>query len=331
MRVLAGDIGGTNARLAIAEVEGPAVRIVAERRFPSASAPGLASIVKRFLDGAGEAPPRACFGIAGPVVDGEVKTPNLPWVVNAKALATEIGIPCTTLINDFHAVGHALPFLGPADLVTLQEGVPEEHGTLALIGAGTGLGEGFLVWDADHYRVLASEGGHANFAARDAVEWGLRGTLLDEFGHVSAERVLSGPGLARIYRYLASTGFAPERPDLRREIDREDPAAVVTRHALAGDDPLSVKALDVFVSAYGAQAGNLAITVFATGGVFVAGGIAPRIVPKLSDGAFVASFRGKGRLAELLARIPVKVITNGDVGLLGAAAAAAHPLSAPRV
>ncbi len=328
MKVLAGDIGGTNARLAIAEVDGAAIRVETERRFPSAASPGLASIVQRFLREAGPPPARACFGIAGPVVDGEVRTPNLPWVVNARALGAEIGVEGTTLINDFHAVGHALPYLRPADLVTLQEGVPAARGNIALIGAGTGLGAGFLVWDGGRYRVHASEGGHAHFAARDAVEWGLRGTLLDEFGRVSAERVLSGPGLARIYRYLAATGFAPERPEVRAEMERDDAAAVVTRHALANDDRLSAKALDVFVAAYGAQAGNLALTVFATGGLYVAGGIAPRIVAKLTDGNFVAAFRSKGRLSDLLARVPVKVIINGDVGLLGAAAAAAAPTPA---
>ena len=324
MKVLAGDIGGTNARLALVEVSDTALPILHERRYPSGSAPGLAPIVRRYLAEAGMAPERACFGIAGPVVDGECRTPNLPWTVSARALAADIGIPRTTIINDFDAAGYGLGRLGPADLVTLQPGAPVEHGTIALIGAGTGLGEGFLTWDGARYRVHASEGGHVNFAARDAVEWGLRGALLDEFGHVSYERLLSGAGLARLYSYLAATGFAAELPEVRQEMQQDDPAAAVSRHGLAGDDPLSVKALDIFVSVYGSQAGNLALTVLATGGVYIAGGIAPRIAAKLRDGTFLAAFRSKGRLSDLAARIPVHLIVSPDVGLLGAAVAAAQ-------
>jgi len=322
VKVLAGDIGGTNARLALVEVTETTTRILHEHRYPSASAPGLAPIVRRYLAEVPAAPERACYGIAGPIVNGECRTPNLPWTVSAQALAADTGIACTTIINDFDAAGHGVGRLAPSDLVTLQEGAPLEHGAIALIGAGTGLGEGFLTWDGTRYRVHPSEGGHVNFAARNDVEWGLRGTLMDEYGHVSYERLLSGAGLARIYRYLAVTGFAPERDELPREMEREDPAAVVTRHALAGDDPLAVKALDVFVSVFGSQAGNLALTVLATGGLYLAGGIAPRIVDKLRDGSFIAAFRNKGRLSDLAARIPVCVIMSPDVGLLGAAAAA---------
>jgi len=324
MNVLAGDIGGTNARFATVEVTDATIRIVHDRRYPSAGAPGLGPLVRRYLDEAGASPEHACYGIAGPIVDGECRTPNLPWTVSARQIAANSGIARTTIINDFDAVGYGLERLGPADLATLQPGTPVEHGPIALIGAGTGLGEGYLTWDGARYQVHASEGGHVNFAARDAVEWGLRGTLLDEFGHVSYERILSGAGLTRIYRYLAVTGFAEERPQMRDEMERDDPAAVVTRHAMDGDDPLAVKALDVFISVYGSQAGNLALTLLATGGLFVAGGIAPRILPKLQSGAFIAAFCHKGRLSEVAARIPVHVILSPDVGLLGAAVAAAR-------
>lgn len=324
MKVLAGDIGGTNARLAIADLGEGAPRIVKEQHFPSGDAPGLAPIVRRFLDAAGERVERACFGIAGPVVDGECRTPNLPWTVSARELARDLGIPRTVIINDFVAAAHGIACLRPRDLVTLQEGKAEPHGTLALIGAGTGLGEGFLAWDGMRYRVHASEGGHADFAASDEASWALRQSLLDEYGRVSWERVLSGAGLAQLYRHFAATGTLPERPDVRREMEREDPAAVVTRHALAGDDAISAKALEAFVAAYGAQAGNLALTVLATGGVYLAGGIAPRIVAKLRDGTFLKAFRNKGRMADLMARIPVHVIVSPDVGLLGAARAAAE-------
>jgi len=324
MRVLAGDIGGTNARLAIADLGDGAPRIVTEQRYPSSSAPGLAPIVRRFLDWTGARVERACFGIAGPVVDGECRTPNLPWTVSARDLARDLGITCTSIINDFVAAAHGVGCLGSRDLVTLQEGKADPHGTIALLGAGTGLGEGFLTWDGTRYRVYASEGGHADFAASDDASWTLREALLDEYGRVSWERVLSGAGLAQLYRHFAASGAAPERPEVRREMEREDPAAVVTRHALAGDDAVSGKALEAFVAAYGAQAGNLALTVLATGGVYLAGGIAPRIVAKLKDGTFLAAFRNKGRMAELMGRLPVHVIISPDVGLLGAARAAAE-------
>jgi glucokinase len=323
MRVLAGDIGGTNARLAVVEVATGVTRIEYERRFPTHGTPGFAPIVREFLGGAGTAPQHACFGIACPIVDGDCRTPNLPWTVNARRLATEIGIPDTHIINDFDAVGYGLSRLAPADFVTLQQGTPTAHGTVALIGAGTGLGEGFLVWDGQRYRVHSSEGGHATFAARDEIEWGLRAVLLDEFGRVSCERILSGAGLVRVYRHLAASGFAAEQPRIAEAMKRADPAAVVSEHALAGDDPLSVKALDIFASAYGAKAGDLALTVLATGGVYLAGGIAPKIAAKLADGTFVTAFRSKGRLSDLAARIPVQIIMNPDVGLLGSAAAAA--------
>ncbi len=324
MKVLAGDIGGTNARLAIADVGAGAPRIVTERRYPSGEAPGLAPIVRRFLDAVGERVERACFGIAGPVVDGECRTSNLPWTVSARELARDLGIPGVTLVNDFVAAAHGVGCLGPRDLVTLQAGQPEAHGSIALIGAGTGLGEGFLAWDGARHRVHASEGGHVDFAANDEASWTLRQALRDEYGRVSWERVLSGAGLAQLYRHFAATGAAAERPEVRREMEREDPAAVVTRHALAGDDALSAQALEAFVAAYGAQAGNLALTVLATGGVYLAGGIAPRIVAKLTGGTFLAAFRNKGRMADLMARIPVHVIVSPDVGLLGAARAAAE-------
>jgi glucokinase len=323
MKVLAGDIGGTNARLAVVEMEASMTRIVYERRFPTQGTPGLAPIVREFLTGVGTAPQHACFGIACPVVDGDCRTPNLPWTVNARRLAADIGITDTHIINDFDAVGHGLARLGLADLVTLQQGTPAVHGTLALIGAGTGLGEGFLVWDGERYLVHSSEGGHATFAARDDVEWGLRAALLDEFGRVSSERILSGAGLVGVYRHLAATAFAPEQPRIVDEMQRADPAAVVSEHGLALDDRLSVKALDIFASAYGAEAGDLALTVLATGGVYLAGGIAPKIASKLADGTFITAFRSKGRLSDLAARIPVHIIMNPDVGLLGAAAAAA--------
>lgn len=320
MIVLAGDIGGTNARLALVELDALAAHIIRDATFASHEFGGLAPVVKRFLRDGGPVPERACYGIAGPVIDQRCKASNLPWIVDARAVALDTGIRSTLLINDFHAVGHGIQRLGAEDFVTLQAHEADAQGPIALIGAGTGLGQGFLVHDGLRYRVLGSEGGHVAFAARDALEWGLAESLRTQFGHVSYERVLSGAGLAHVYQYLA--GSAPESELVHEEMEQEDPAAVVTRHALAGSDPLCVRSLDLFVTIYGRQAGQLAITLLATGGVYVAGGIAPRIIAKLTDGTFMTAFRDQGRLKSVAERLPVHVVTHPQVGLLGAAAAA---------
>jgi glucokinase len=324
MKVLAGDVGATSSRLAIVEVTAGGAKIFYRERFPSQDFPGLAPIVHRFLADAGSEVDRAGFGVACPVVDGDCTMPNLPWTISTPSLAREIGIPRTVLINDLQAVAHGLGWLRPEELVTLQSGQPDPRGVVAIIAAGTGLGEAFLVWEADRYQVHVSEGGHAGYAPNSALECGLLGFLREKFGHVSRERVLSGPGLASIYRYLVLSGHAPEAVSVQSEMEQEDPAAVISRRALGGTDPLCVKALDVFAGAYGSQAGNLALTLMATGGVYLGGGIAHRIVGKLGDGTFVNAFRAKGRLAGLLAKIPIHVIVNPNAGLLGAAAVAAR-------
>jgi glucokinase len=320
--VLAGDVGGTNARLAIVDLNGPTARIEREGKYPSRDFPGLTPIVDRFFEGVASRPDRACFGIACPVEGDDCTAPNLPWTVNARKLAAEIGIPRTTIINDFVAIGHGIDLLSPSDLATLQEGSPTPRGPIALIGAGTGLGQGFLLWEGDHYLVLPSEGGHADFAPRGKSQTGLLQFLRQQFDRVSWERLLSGPGIVNAYRYLLASAAAPEQATVRAEMEKEDPASVITRHGLARTDCLSDRTLDLFSEILGAQAGNLALTVVATGGVYLAGGIAPRIVERLKDGPFVTAFRDKGRMSELLSRIPVHVIMNPNVGLLGAAAVA---------
>jgi glucokinase len=320
--VLGGDVGGTNARLAVVELDGRTARIVREQKYRSRDYPGLAPIVRRFFKEGGARPDRACFGIACPVVGDDCTAPNLPWTINARQLAAEIEIPRTTIINDFVAVGHGVESLGPSDLATLQGGKPEPQGPIAVMGAGTGLGQGFLIWERDHYRVLASEAGHGDFASRGALQAGLLQFLAQQFGRVSWERLLSGPGLVNAYRYLLASAVAPEQETVRSEMEQEDPAAVIVRHALADTDCLSDRALDLFCEILGAQAGNLALAVVASGGVYLAGGIAPRIVERLRSGPFLKAFRDKGRLSELLSRIPLHVIINPNVALLGAAAVA---------
>jgi glucokinase len=322
MIVLAGDVGGTNARLAIVDVNGRTARIVKETKYPSRDYPGLAPIVRRFCEETGSHPDRACFGMACPMVGDDCTAPNLPWTTNVKQLAAEIGIPRTRIINDFVSVGYGIELLSPADLAALQEGTLEAQGPIALIGAGTGLGQGFLFWDDDHYEVLASEGGHSDFASRGKMQAGLLQFLEAKFQRVSWERLLSGPGLINIYHYLAESGVSPEQAKVKDEMVREDPAAVIARHALAKSDCLSDRALDLFCEIFGAQAGNLALTVVATGGVYLAGGIAPKVVERLAAGGFIAAFRDKGRLSELQSHIPVHVVMNPNVGLLGSAAVA---------
>jgi glucokinase len=322
MIVLAGDVGGTNARLAIVELDGRGARITRDGRYPSRDHPGLTPIVRHFLAKTASRPDRACFGIACPVVGDDCTAPNLPWTINARTLAAEIGIPRTAIINDFVAVGYGIELLGPPDLATLQEGSPTPQGPIALIGAGTGLGQGFLVWEGDHYRVMASEGGHGDFAPSGEVQSGLLRYLSRQFGRVSWERLLSGPGIVNAYRYLLASEVAPERTVVRDEMKQEDPAMVISRHGIAKTDCLSDRALDLFCEILGAQAGNLALTVVSTGGVYLAGGIAPRLVERLRSGPFMTAFRNKGRMSDLLSRIPVHVIMNPSVAVLGAAAVA---------
>jgi glucokinase len=324
MRVLASDVGGTNARFAIVAVAAGTARIVHQRQFASQDAPSLVSIAQQFISESGEQSlPAACFGVACRVIEGVCRPANLSWTIDERELAAAIGIPRTTIINDFDAIGHGLPLLAPSDLVTLQRGKPVEHGTIALIGAGTGLGEAFLVWDGVRYRVRPSEGGHVNFAARDDLEWGLYAALHAELGHVSCEHVVSGPGLVRIYRYLLAAAGGVEPELIRDELRRDDPAAVIARYGLANYDPVCAQAVDLFTTLLGARAGDLALTVLAAGGVYVAGGIAPHMVDKLRAGPFLESFRDKGRLSDFMDRVPVHLIANTNVGLLGAGAVAA--------
>ena len=325
MRDLAGDIGGTHTRLALVSVGRRGMEVVTEHHYPSKSASALRPLVQQFLEETGTKPQSAGLAVAGPVVDGVCRTSNLPWVVSAKAIADASGIPRVVLLNDFAALGHGLARLQPVDLVTLQPGTADPKGVMALIGAGTGLGEAFVLRGRGRVRVLASEGGHTDFAPHDETEWGLFEYLRAHYGHVSWERVLSGNGLVDLYHYLGTRGDVAPHPEIAQEMRAaKDPAAVVSRHGLEGTDPLAERALTVFTRAYGAQAGNLALSVFATGGVYVAGGIAPQILAKLQDGTFMGAFLGKGRLADVLARIPVHVIVNPRVGLLGAAEEAAR-------
>jgi len=327
--LLAGDVGGTKTLLALLEAPGGGAPVVVrEAALPSREFPTFEAAVRRFL-AAGPAGPieAACFGIAGVVVDGRCTTTNLPWAIDERTLAAEIPAGRVRLLNDLEATGHGVLGLDRSALLALQPG-RRRAGSLAVIAAGTGLGEALLIWDGRRHLVVASEGGHADFAPRSDLEHDLLRFLRKYHGHVSYERVLSGPGLFNVYRFLRETSGLDEPGWLRARIAEGDPSAAVSAAALEGRDPVCGQALDVFVGIYGAEAGNLALKGLTVGGVFVGGGIAPKIRSRLADGGFVQAFRDKGRLADLMASIPVDLVLEPRTALLGAARVARSLASA---
>ncbi len=321
--ILAGDVGGTSTRLGLFEAAGGRLRPVVEQTYHSRTYTGLEVIVRAFLAAGGPRPTHACFGIAGPVRQGVVRTPNLPWVVEAARLAADLGLAEVTLLNDLEANAYGVWELEPADFAVLNAGAPGATGNAAIIAAGTGLGEAGFYWDGRQHHPFACEGGHADFAPRTDLEADLFLHLWKKHGHVSCERVLSGPGLFALYEFLRDTGRGREEPRVRERMRHEDPSAVVSQEALAGSCALCVQALNLFVSVYGAEAGNLALKLLATGGVYVGGGIAPKILHKLQEPPFREAFVAKGRMRPLLEAIPVRVILNDKTALLGAARCAA--------
>ncbi len=317
--ILAGDIGGTKTIIGLFEEAGNRLQVIREETFPSSSYRGLEAILGQFL-GPGSRPPlhSACFGVAGPVIEGKSKATNLPWELDERALAAALHVSRVKLLNDLEAAAYGMLQLDPTDLCVMQPGLPRK-GNIAVIASGTGLGEAILYWDGAQHHPIATEGGHADFAPRNDLEIGLLRYLQKEFGHVSYERVLSGPGLFNIYRFLRDSGIAPEPEWLRLRIAEGDPGTLVSEIGLAEEHPLCTQALDLFASIYGAEAGNLALKAFAVGGVYVGGGIAPKILPKLQDGTFTSAFADKGRFAELLRSIEVEVALNLRAPLIGAA------------
>jgi glucokinase len=316
-QILAGDIGGTNARLALFDAAGtsPAVTEV----YPSAEHDGLGEIVEAFLATHPAEPLAASFGIAGPVRGGRTTGTNLAWEVDAQELRARLRIERLELLNDLEANAWGLEALDAEDLMPLHDSDPEPGGTVALISAGTGLGEAFLTYGPSGPAVQASEGGHVDFAPRSDLEAELRDWLAGTGEeHVSYERVCSGMGLVNIYAFLRERAGAPE-PSWLESAEPGGGAAAISTAGLDRSDALASEALDLMVSIYGAQAGNLALTVLATGGVYLGGGIAPRIVDRLGEGGFLHSFRAKGRMADLIQRIPVHVVLNDRAALLGAA------------
>lgn len=324
MRLLAGDVGGTKTLLALFEERDGAFVELRRERFESAGHGGLAEIVRAMLGDELESVDRAAFGIAGPVVDDTSKTTNLPWTLDARALERELDIERVRLINDFHAIALGTRSLGPEDVIVLQRAPVDDDGPVAILGAGTGLGESIVVPTATEPRVLSSEGGHTDFAPRDDTEMELLRFLTARHGRVSVERVVSGAGLHAIYRFLVDTGREKASgPLATRLAEAEDPAAAIGQAAIDGDDDACVRAVEMFVSLYGAEAGNLALKVLPYGGLFVAGGIGPKLLPFMQrPDLFLESFLAKGRMRRLLERMRVSLITDTHVGLYGARNAA---------
>jgi glucokinase len=324
--ILAGDIGGTNARLAYFQPRNGHLQLVSERVFPSRDYGEFGDIVSKFLDESSTRPEIACFGIAGPVHHGRVETSNLPWIIEQSRLAKQIQLPDTMLINDLEANAWGIGALGSQDLVSLNQVVPSD-GNQAVIAPGTGLGEAGLYWNGKQHEVFACEGGHADFAPQGDLQIELLRFLAARYGHVSYERILSGPGLVNVYEFLRGEGCGNEPAGFAAKLEHADAAAEISRAALNGTNPLAVQALDLWISVYGAEAGNLALKAMATGGIFLSGGISPKILSKLKEPLFIRSFLEKGRLRPLLEGIPVQVVTNDKAGLLGAARCAASKSS----
>ncbi len=324
--ILAGDIGGTHTRLALVETTAVGLKIIAEKTFASREWSSLEAAVREFLSHHPGDPAKASFGIAGPVLNGRCEATNLPWVVDSKALARRLRLKHVGLINDLEANAYGIVVLQGRDFVILNKGVRNAKGNRAIISAGTGLGEAGMYWDGKNYHPFASEGGHSDFAPRNHLEKELLDYSLSRYQRVSYERLISGPGLVNIYRFLKDTGKGEEPAWLAEQMGQGDPAPIISQHALDRKSPLCLQALEIFVSLYGAEAGNLALTLMATGGLYLGGGIAPKIIRELKEPEFMNAFTAKGRLKPLLQDIPVRVIMNPKTALLGAAWHAAFDL-----
>lgn len=317
--ILAGDIGGTNARLAFFETSNGRLSLVNEATYPSREYSGLEEIVSCFIHQDATQVDAACFGVAGPVRQGRAQISNLPWAIESARLASELNARPTFLINDLEASAWGIGGLQSTDVVTLNLGAKNAVGNRAVIAAGTGLGQAGMYWDGHRHHIFACEGGHTDFAPRGDLQIELLRYLAAKFGRISYERVLSGPGLVNTYQFLRDTGHAQEPKWLAEKMMIADPAAVISKAALEGQSTLCEQALDVFVSIYGAETGNLALKIMSTGGIFLTGGIAPKILPKLSSAIFLDSFLDKGRMRPVVESMPVQVTINENTGLLGAA------------
>jgi len=318
--ILAGDVGGTKVELSLYNFQGGQLTHVTSERFPAKDYVHLEAIVRVFFE-KNDNPEvtAACFGVPGPVRNGRLKLTNLPWLLDARELARNLSIDNVFLINDLEANGYGIPELGASQIFTLSEGDPGTIGNRGLISAGTGLGEAILMWNGKMHLPVTSEGGHCDYSPRSEIEIGLLRYLQKKIGgRVSFERVVSGLGLQNVYGFLKEDVGMPESAELRGRMEWEDPNAVIADLGM-GKDELCTRALDIFVSAYGAEAGNLALKVLSVGGMYIGGGIAPKILDKMRDGTFMKAFTDKGRLSDLLINSPVRIILESRAALIGAA------------
>ncbi|MDE1155775.1 MAG: glucokinase [Acidobacteriaceae bacterium] len=323
--ILAGDVGGTKVHLALYNFTGGKLQPVRDEKFPAQEFPTLDAVVNKFLEGY-ESQKKdiiaSCFGCPGPVRDGRLKLTNLPWTLDARDLQKSLGIEHIFLINDLEANGYGIPELAADKVLTLHAGDPSAVGHRGLVSAGTGLGEALLIWDSQRqqHRPIPSEGGHADFAPRDDREIALLHYLLRTLkGRVSFERVVSGLGIKNIYGFLRDDLKMEEPAWLRERMEKEDPNAVIGECGENGSSEICATALEMFASSYGAEAGNVALKVLASGGVYLGGGIAPKILKTMQNGVFLKSFLDKGRMSALLEQMPVRVILDDTCALLGAA------------
>ena len=319
MRVLAGDIGGTKTRLAVFDVHGTRLETVTERSYPSGSYSGLENIVRDFLGATSADCRQACFGIAGPVQGGRVQATNLPWIVEERALAALFGFERVALINDLEANAWGIGALREKDFCPLNAGRPAAAGNACIISAGTGLGEAGLYWDGQRHWPFACEGGHTNFSPSSGLEIALLEYLRERFGRASWERVVSGMGLVNVHDFLRSHRGVPAPSWLRVELSAGDRAATISRAAMDERDSLCAEALDLFIHLYGVEAGNHALKIMATGGVYLGGGIAPKNFERFKGPLFMQGFLDKGRMQPLLEAMPVKIIVNDRTALYGPA------------
>src|SRR6185437_10864241 len=318
--ILAGDIGGTRTRLAAFETEGSKLKCVVEKTYPSQEHNGLAEIVSDFVKTEGIPVHSACFGVAGPVTAGRSKISNLPWTIDSRELAAQLKLDSVGLINDLEAYAYGVDALESKDLVTLQAGSEDAEGNRAVIAARTGLGVAGLYCDGFRHHPFPCEGGQAEFAPKNDIEMELAQYLRKQFQHVSCERILSGPGIKNIYDFLRDMKKAEEPDWLRDKISQaKDPPALISQLALERKAAICEQTLSIFVSVYGSETGNCALNFMATGGVFIGGSIAAKIVPKMRDPIFMKSFLDTGRMQSLLKDMPVKIVLNDDAGLIGAA------------
>jgi glucokinase len=318
--ILAGDVGGTKVHLALYSFEAGRMQYVRDEIFPARNHEGLKEIVSLFLADEKEPITAACFGVPGPVRDGRLKLTNLPWLLDSRELSHSLKIEYVFLINDLEANGYGIAELRPEQFFVLSEGDPSQMGNRGLVSPGTGLGEAFMIWNGKTHLPIASEGGHCDFAPRNEEEIGLLRFLQAKYkGRVSFERVVSGMGITNCYEYLRDGKKMEEPTWLRDMMKEQDPNKVIAEYAMNGKSEICALALDMFVSATGAEAGNMALKALTIGGMFIGGGIAPRILTKLQDGSFMKAFADKGRLSQLLVNTPVRVILESRAALLGAA------------